>query len=168
MRLISHKCNVSILVVIHQPRVEVAKLFDHLLLLTANPGRVCYNGAMRDAVGYFDAVGFPVPEFSNPTDHFLDLCTPGYEREQVELLAGHFEKNVKPVIAEQVEQEWQKPGISAMDLFKKEREKWLAYGYLPEVTNSKYGTSFWNQVKMVTKRKVTLSFRDQEGIIVDY
>jgi len=31
-------------VVIHQPRVEVAAMFDHLLMLTALPGRVVYNG----------------------------------------------------------------------------------------------------------------------------
>merc|ERR1719188_1972697 len=37
MRLIAHKYNISITVVIHQPRLEVTKLFDDLLLLTAQP-----------------------------------------------------------------------------------------------------------------------------------
>ena len=40
MRLLCKKYNVSIIVAIHQPRHEVAKLFDHLLLLTAKPGRI--------------------------------------------------------------------------------------------------------------------------------
>jgi len=139
LRIMAQRLNLLILVVIHQPRIEVAKLFDHLLLLTANPGRVCYNGLMRDAVGYFDAVGFPVPEFSNPTDHFLDLCTPGYEREQVETFASHYEKETKPGIIKIVEEAWNAPGMKAIDLFKKEREKWLMWGKISEVKSSKYG-----------------------------
>lgn len=39
--------NVLVLVVIHQPRIEVAKLFDELLLMTSNPGRAVYNGRME-------------------------------------------------------------------------------------------------------------------------
>lgn len=33
---------------IHQPRIEVANLFDQLLLMTSNPGRIVYNGRMKD------------------------------------------------------------------------------------------------------------------------
>lgn len=36
--------------VIHQPRIEVAQLFDELVLMTANPGRAVYNGKMEERV----------------------------------------------------------------------------------------------------------------------
>ena len=37
--------------VIHQPRIEVAKLFDELLLMTSGPGRAVYNGRMEEGAG---------------------------------------------------------------------------------------------------------------------
>merc|ERR1719221_2290630 len=43
---IAKSVGVLILVVIHQPRPEVAQLFDTLVLLTSDPGRVCYMGPM--------------------------------------------------------------------------------------------------------------------------
>ena len=45
-----------IFVVIHQPRIEVANLFDTLVLLTAQPGRVVYNGPMKDASAHWEQV----------------------------------------------------------------------------------------------------------------
>ena len=36
--------------VIHQPRIEVANLFDELLLMTSGPGRAVYNGKMEDCI----------------------------------------------------------------------------------------------------------------------
>eukprot|EP00913_Durusdinium_trenchii_P020819 g19558.t1 len=79
MRLLCKKYNVTIILAIHQPRQEVAVLFDHLLLLTANPGDLVYNGRMRDAAEYWSNAGFPVPTLVSPTDYFLDLVTPGGE-----------------------------------------------------------------------------------------
>jgi len=42
--------NKTIVVVIHQPRIEVCELFDELILMAANPGRIVYNGKMADAI----------------------------------------------------------------------------------------------------------------------
>jgi len=68
MRTVAKRLGVMCIVVIHQPRHEVAQLFDKLMILTANPGRICYNGAMKDAVSYFTQCGYPVPPMINPTD----------------------------------------------------------------------------------------------------
>ncbi len=57
MRRASESKGVTFVVVIHQPRVEVAQMFDHLLLMTANPGRVVYNGPFRAAAAYFTKAG---------------------------------------------------------------------------------------------------------------
>merc|ERR1712048_617851 len=59
LKCMSVKWGVTILVVIHQPRVEVAKLFDHLILMTSQPGRVVYNGPMAEVVEHMEKVGYP-------------------------------------------------------------------------------------------------------------
>ena len=42
-----------------------AQLFDDLLLLTANPGRVVYNGPMAKAIEHYKTAGFEVPPNTN-------------------------------------------------------------------------------------------------------
>jgi hypothetical protein len=63
----SRKQGITFVVVIHQPRVEVAAMFDTLLMLTALPGRVVYNGPFNGHDGvsgvaeYFTRAGHPPP-----------------------------------------------------------------------------------------------------------
>ena len=48
----SRKQGVTFVVIIHQPRVEVAAMFDHLTLITSHPGGVVYNGLFSEVVGF--------------------------------------------------------------------------------------------------------------------
>merc|ERR1719191_1597433 len=66
LRVVAKRLNVLVLVVIHQPRKEVAQLFDTLVLLTSNPGRMAYFGPMAEAPAYFATRGHPVPTHANP------------------------------------------------------------------------------------------------------
>eukprot|EP00959_Pyramimonas_sp_CCMP1952_P192421 4023527-Pyramimonas_sp.AAC.1 len=70
------------MVVIHQPRVEVAELFDQLVLLTSSPGSwggsVVYNGPMSGTLLHCERLGYPVPARANPADWLMDMVTPGY------------------------------------------------------------------------------------------
>ena len=56
LRHVTHKYRTLVMIVIHQPRPEVAALFDRLLLLTSRPGRLVYDGPMTgpmsDLVAY--------------------------------------------------------------------------------------------------------------------
>lgn len=56
LRLLSHKYQVLIIASIHQPRREVARLFDELILLTKNPGRAVYQGPMSQLKDYMGKV----------------------------------------------------------------------------------------------------------------
>ena len=56
---------------IHQPNSEIFNLFNRLILLVA--GRSVYQGPAKTSVGYFDKMGFPCPEFSNPPDFFMSI-----------------------------------------------------------------------------------------------
>ena len=58
---------------IHQPRYSIFKLFDSLTLLSL--GSQVYHGPARQALAYFDNLGFPCEEHENPADFFLDVLT---------------------------------------------------------------------------------------------
>ena len=38
-------------------------------------GKVLFYGSLDTALPYFTHIGFPVPLFMNPADHFLDVST---------------------------------------------------------------------------------------------
>lgn len=68
----SGKC--SMMISIHQPQAKLFALFDRLLLLKS--GRILFQGSVPDALKLFEDCGFPVPHYSNPADHLLDVITP--------------------------------------------------------------------------------------------
>ncbi|KAI8369430.1 uncharacterized protein BYT42DRAFT_110213 [Radiomyces spectabilis] len=61
----------TVVVTIHQPRSNIFKMFDSLLLLAA--GQMVYFGAVNDTPRYFRDIGFPVPEGYNVADYLIDL-----------------------------------------------------------------------------------------------
>merc|ERR1740129_1775708 len=100
---ISKRWNTTIPVVIHQPRYEIVQCFDRLLLMTARPGRIVYDGAMIDAPAYFAAVGFQPPLGGNPADFYLDCVTPGNGAdERVAAFVAHYENQVRPKVERMV------------------------------------------------------------------
>lgn len=61
----------TICVTIHQPNSAITRKFDDFMLLTG--GRVAYFGVWEEAVSLFTTSGYPCPNYSNPTDHFLSV-----------------------------------------------------------------------------------------------
>jgi len=167
MRLMAKKMGLTLIVAIHQPRPEVACLFDHLMLLTANPGQVVYNGPMREAAQVWESVGYPVPEFVNPTDHFLDLVTPGTRVGRPDLFVEYYEQHQQPQVDRLVEQELNRPLKTTFELLENGRLVMQAYGEVPPVTNSVYGVGFSSQLRFVFVRQLRLSLRDPLGISME-
>lgn len=167
MKHIAQFYNVIVVVVIHQPRVEVAKLFDELLLMTAGPGRAIYNGRMEDVVGYLQSNGFEVPMHANPVDYFMDLVTPEVSTSQVDLFVQKYreqmEDNVLAVVDEGLEAEMP----SALELLESIRAQMLKWGRVPALRNSKYGVRFRRQFYYVFKRQLKLRWRDRNGLLAD-
>jgi len=56
---------------IHQPRSNIVKLFDRLLLLSR--GRIVYNGAATGARSFLEPLAFPCEPDTNPADYYLDV-----------------------------------------------------------------------------------------------
>lgn len=68
------KGNRLVLISLHQPRSDIFRLFDLVLLMTS--GTTIYLGAAQHMVQYFTAVGHPCPRYSNPADFYGEPARP--------------------------------------------------------------------------------------------
>ncbi|KYQ91324.1 ABC transporter G family protein [Tieghemostelium lacteum] len=65
------KENMSCLIALLQPGIEITKLFDFLMIM--NEGEMVYFGPMNDAIGYFEDLGFKLPTHHNPAEFFQEI-----------------------------------------------------------------------------------------------
>lgn len=59
-----------VVVSIHQPRSDIARLIDHIVLLSQ--GQVVFNGPSTQLVPYFTELGYPCPRYTNPLDTYSE------------------------------------------------------------------------------------------------
>merc|ERR1711971_693736 len=164
MRLLAHKFGITIIVVIHQPRFETSRLFDHLLLMTAEPGRCVYNGPMDEALQHWEQVGYPLKMCVNPTDHFLDLVTPGMPNAVENVFVDYYKAFCAPAVQARVEEELtSETRKTSIQLLRARRESLLQFGDLPLVKQSVYGVSYMRQFQVVFGRQLKLAMRDKTG-----
>ena len=64
---------ITIIVIIHQPRVEIFEMIDELILL--GNGRLLYQGKEADVENYFQGLGFHFPHNCNSGDVVTDIIT---------------------------------------------------------------------------------------------
>lgn len=62
---------IIIVCTIHQPSTKVYNGFDETMILSKS--RTAFTGDVKDAVPYFESIGYPLPLQTNPAEHFLDL-----------------------------------------------------------------------------------------------
>eukprot|EP00933_Yihiella_yeosuensis_P012727 TRINITY_DN12179_c0_g2_i1.p1 TRINITY_DN12179_c0_g2~~TRINITY_DN12179_c0_g2_i1.p1 ORF type:complete len:908 (-),score=182.44 TRINITY_DN12179_c0_g2_i1:79-2802(-) len=158
----TRRWNTTILVVIHQPRLEVAQLFDHLILLTSRPGRIVYNGPMSAAAAYWEKAGHPVPAQKNPTDWLIDKVTPGAPKGDPEYFADWYIEEELPKLKGIVEEELKKTGPSPMDLLENERRSLGEYGRLPATRPGKTAKPWLLQFYILLDRKARLTMRSAQ------
>lgn len=70
LKAISH-LGVTVISIIHQPREDIWREFDQLLLLAQ--GRQVYSGETEDVVSYFESLGFQFATRGNPADTLMDI-----------------------------------------------------------------------------------------------
>ncbi|EFA84973.1 ABC transporter G family protein [Heterostelium album PN500] len=63
--------NISCLIALLQPGVEITKLFDFLMILSE--GQMAYFGPMNSAISYFEGLGFKLPSHHNPAEFFQEI-----------------------------------------------------------------------------------------------
>jgi len=72
-----HACaarGATVAVVLHQPSIQIYRLFDDVLLLVPG-GRTAYLGAPERAKPWFANLGFPVPAEMSPPDYYMQLLS---------------------------------------------------------------------------------------------
>lgn len=67
------RLGISVIVIIHQPRMEIFEMLDGLILL-AN-GQILYEGPGVEVKGFFEDMGFQFPEHANFGDIVTDIIT---------------------------------------------------------------------------------------------
>ncbi|KAH9886556.1 hypothetical protein F4778DRAFT_471367 [Xylariomycetidae sp. FL2044] len=67
------RLGISVIVIIHQPRMEIFDMIDDLILL--GNGQIIYEGPESSVQGFFENIGFHFPEHSNNGDVVTDIIT---------------------------------------------------------------------------------------------
>ncbi|KAL2751991.1 hypothetical protein ACRALDRAFT_1066098 [Sodiomyces alcalophilus JCM 7366] len=67
------RLGISVIVIIHQPRMEIFEILDNLILL--GNGQTIYEGPEADVQRYFEGIGFQFPPHVNPADVVTDIIT---------------------------------------------------------------------------------------------
>ena len=70
---------VTIAAVIHQPSYEIFQMFDDILLL-AKGGRTAFYGPEKQVQGYFEGLGYALPQSTNTADVYMDIIAGIRER----------------------------------------------------------------------------------------
>mmetsp|Transcript_23921 Transcript_23921/g.59615 ORF Transcript_23921/g.59615 Transcript_23921/m.59615 type:complete len:684 (+) Transcript_23921:76-2127(+) len=166
LRIIAKKFGVLTLVVIHQPRVEVANLFDQLVLLTATPGRMVYSGPMDEALNYWKGCGYPVPPYSNPTDVYLDLITPGGHMDRADQFVAFFQEKLFPGLKAEVDQKKTEKGLTVVAMLREQHE-WQQSAQMgpPRIREKVLAVPFHQQVGVLLRRKGKITLRNPSAIV---
>eukprot|EP00405_Crypthecodinium_cohnii_P008902 CAMPEP_0206440384 /NCGR_PEP_ID=MMETSP0324_2-20121206/12727_1 /ASSEMBLY_ACC=CAM_ASM_000836 /TAXON_ID=2866 /ORGANISM="Crypthecodinium cohnii, Strain Seligo" /LENGTH=637 /DNA_ID=CAMNT_0053908091 /DNA_START=108 /DNA_END=2021 /DNA_ORIENTATION=+ len=165
LRTIAKEQNVLMLLNIHQPRREVAALFDTLILLTPHPGRIVYFGPMAQAPNYFASCGYPVPDGANATDYYLDLVTPGSDLDAAESLVTTYDTSVAPGMARLADEMADRKGLSAAEMIEARTGGAVGRSCLGRDQRPKsYAVPFHLQLRTLISRKVRITFRNPEAV----
>uniref|UniRef100_A0A7S3EFB3 Probable ATP-dependent transporter ycf16 n=1 Tax=Rhodosorus marinus TaxID=101924 RepID=A0A7S3EFB3_9RHOD len=138
----------TIVTTIHQPRSNIFKLFDQLLLLSK--GEVVYFGPANEAVAYFSKLGHPCPPEYNPADFMIDLISADSrttEREEetnerIQMLASTYLESTE---ADPMLDDFEEPD---------------ALGTKQDGKFSKYNSSWTKELAYLLKRSLILMKRD--------
>ncbi|KAF2073162.1 hypothetical protein CYY_005515 [Polysphondylium violaceum] len=141
------RLNKTVICTIHQPRADIFKLFDYVLLLSK--GNVVYYGPTTGIVDHFAALGYECPYDVNPADFFLDLITINSQNEKVEQEST---ERLGQLIEGYKESLLSKPSIGLASSSAEEMKR-----FVPESRN----TSFLYQVLLLIKRSFQHIIRDK-------
>lgn len=72
---ISREEGLITLCTIHQPSSKVYSIFDQVMIMSR--GRTAFTGEVSEATPYFEDIGYPIPDETNPAEYFMDLVNSG-------------------------------------------------------------------------------------------
>ncbi|KAL5376837.1 hypothetical protein PMIN06_006870 [Paraphaeosphaeria minitans] len=142
----------TIIVTIHQPRSEIWRCFDHIILLTR--GKPAYSGSANECLPYFQTLGHEMPPFTNPAEYLIDVVSVDNRSEEVEAAAQ--------IRVNRITEAWRdrssKPkGENNMD------EKAVNVGHSPKGSPARH-ISLIQQIRVLTSRTWIVTLRDPMGM----
>lgn len=85
--------NIIVVCTIHQPSTKVYNGFDQVMILSR--GREAFTGDVHGAAQYFGSIGYPLPDATNPAEHFLDLVNSDFSgEEEVKQILDEWENRI--------------------------------------------------------------------------
>ncbi|KAI9328475.1 hypothetical protein DFJ73DRAFT_782572 [Zopfochytrium polystomum] len=105
------RLGLTVVSVIHQPRVEIFETFDDVLMI-APGGRTAYIGPVELARPYFERLGFRFKDASNPADVLMDILV----GKGVARAAG------KVRGPDEIVSEWERNGVAAVEALRNGQE----------------------------------------------
>ncbi|KAG0026003.1 hypothetical protein BGZ81_006694 [Podila clonocystis] len=73
----------TVVCTIHQPRYDIWKEFDNVVLLLTG-GRLAYAGKANEIIGHFVRAGHVIPELVNPPDFIIDTASINFRSPELE------------------------------------------------------------------------------------
>lgn len=131
----------TIVATIHQPSADMFELFDKMLLLSE--GRLVYYGPAAAAEAFYTQLGFPMPEFTNPPEHFMDLINQDFATDFEE---GHIDRLIE--------------SYGSSDIPEKMTARLAEASYAPIHVDRVFPLTFAAQVWVLWRRAVLSSFRN--------
>ena len=143
----------TIIITIHQPRSEIWRLFDRLILLTG--GSPVYSGPLGDCLPCFERLGYGLPTFVNPAEHLIDLVAIDNRSAELEATSSTRVEGMK--------QAWQESESRfSHTVDEKDRN---AVDDLTSVKLETQKTTLMRQVQVLTARTVKVTYRDPMGMV---
>lgn len=143
----------TIIVTIHQPRSEIWRLFDNVILLTR--GSPAYTGSARDCLGYFAKLGHEMPPFTNPAEHLIDVVSVDNRSEEAEAAAEDRVRHIKAAWREHSERVYRE----------KRGQGTIAAPAEPrQAPATPRHSGFLQQIKVMTSRTWVVTIRDPMGM----
>ncbi|KAI9313001.1 hypothetical protein DFJ73DRAFT_935659, partial [Zopfochytrium polystomum] len=101
------RLGLTVVSVIHQPRVEIFETFDDVLMI-APGGRTAYLGPVRHVQRYFESLGFYFLPSSNPADVLMDILM------GKGVAADAAADTPRVLTADAIVAEWERRGLAAV------------------------------------------------------
>ncbi|XP_031211409.1 ATP-binding cassette sub-family G member 8 isoform X2 [Mastomys coucha] len=159
------KGNRLVLISLHQPRSDIFKLFDLVLLMTS--GTPIYLGEAQHMVQYFTSIGHPCPRYSNPADFYVDLTSIDRHSKEQEVATMKKAQSLAALFLEKVQ------GFDDF-LWKAEAKELNTGTYTVSQTltqNTDYGTAaelpgMIQQFSTLFRRQISNDFRDLPTLLI--
>lgn len=152
-QFLAKKLKKTIIMSIHQPRADIFKLFDTILILSK--GRLCYGSSYQSIFEYFSFLGYQIPETKvNPGDYFVDITSIDTRTKSKEVESA--------ARVDKIAENWKIKMSFYAPIDNTDNQKKI---YLDEssIFQDVGKAPFLREVKVLIKRNLKLQYRDPVG-----